>query len=137
MLHTRNNTDGNKLMIFSRIVLYYGDTYIVLNMASLPSNCLNWNLNHASHLTTNIGTCKYSLMWFAVLLLALTLHYKANNCAHKYNYVVRLPIHAVQEVCHIIVFMYTAFGSHFSRSTQTAVYDAFNPPTQCSTNIHT
>ena len=28
-LRTRNNTDGNKLMIFSGIALYYGDTYIV------------------------------------------------------------------------------------------------------------
>ena len=26
---TRNNTDGNKLMILSSIALYYGDTYIV------------------------------------------------------------------------------------------------------------
>ena len=29
MLRTRNNTDGNKLVIFPRIVLYYGDTYIL------------------------------------------------------------------------------------------------------------
>ena len=29
MLHTRSNTNGNKLMIFSSIALYYGDTYIV------------------------------------------------------------------------------------------------------------
>ena len=29
MLRTRNNTDGNKLVIFSGIALYYGDTYIV------------------------------------------------------------------------------------------------------------
>ena len=28
-LHTRNNTDGNKLVIFSGIALYYGDTYIL------------------------------------------------------------------------------------------------------------
>ena len=27
MLRTRNNTDGNKLVIFSSIALYYGDTY--------------------------------------------------------------------------------------------------------------
>ena len=27
LLHTRNNTDGNKCVIFSGIVLYYGDTY--------------------------------------------------------------------------------------------------------------
>ena len=30
MLRTRNNTDGNKLVIFSGIALYYGDTYIIL-----------------------------------------------------------------------------------------------------------
>ena len=29
VLYTRNNTDGNKVMIFSGIALYYGDTYIV------------------------------------------------------------------------------------------------------------
>ena len=29
MLHTRNNTDVNKLVIFSSIALYYGDNYIV------------------------------------------------------------------------------------------------------------
>ena len=29
MLHTLNNTDGNKLVIFSGIALYYGDNYIV------------------------------------------------------------------------------------------------------------
>ena len=28
MLRTRNNTDGNKLVIFSGIALYYGDTCI-------------------------------------------------------------------------------------------------------------
>ena len=27
LLHTRNNTDGNKCVIFSGIALYYGDTY--------------------------------------------------------------------------------------------------------------
>ena len=26
-LRTRNNSDGNKLMIFSDVALYYGDTY--------------------------------------------------------------------------------------------------------------
>ena len=29
VLRTHNNTDGNKLVIFSGIALYYGDTYIV------------------------------------------------------------------------------------------------------------
>ena len=29
VLHTHSNTDGNKLMIFSGIALYYGDTYIL------------------------------------------------------------------------------------------------------------
>ena len=29
VLCTRNNTDGNKLVIFSGIALYYGDTYIL------------------------------------------------------------------------------------------------------------
>ena len=30
MLHTHNNTDGNKLVIFSSIASYCGDTYIML-----------------------------------------------------------------------------------------------------------
>ena len=36
MLWARNNTDGNKLMIFSGIALYYDDTYIhvVLHVAT-------------------------------------------------------------------------------------------------------
>ena len=35
MLHTRNNTDSNKLVIFSSIALYYGDTCI---LSCNPSN---------------------------------------------------------------------------------------------------
>ena len=31
VLRTRNNTDGNKLMIFSGIALYYVDNYIIYN----------------------------------------------------------------------------------------------------------
>ena len=34
VLRTRNNTDGSKLVIFSGIALYYGDTYIVSNESS-------------------------------------------------------------------------------------------------------
>ena len=30
VLRTRNNTDGNKFVIFSGIALYYGDTYIIM-----------------------------------------------------------------------------------------------------------
>ena len=29
VLRTRNNTDGNKLMLFSGIALYYSDNYII------------------------------------------------------------------------------------------------------------
>ena len=32
VLHTHNNTDSNKLVIFSGIASYYGDTYIVLQV---------------------------------------------------------------------------------------------------------
>ena len=31
VLHTCNNTNGNKLVIFSSIALYYGDTYIFIH----------------------------------------------------------------------------------------------------------
>ena len=33
MLRTRNNTDGNKLVIFYGIASYYGDNYIVANLS--------------------------------------------------------------------------------------------------------
>ena len=43
VLHTRNNTDGNKLVIFSCIALYYGDNYILtvadcINAIITPTN---------------------------------------------------------------------------------------------------
>ena len=37
VLRTRNNTDGNKLMIFSGIALYYGDNYILSYFADIWS----------------------------------------------------------------------------------------------------
>ena len=53
MLHTRNNTDGNKLMIFSSIALYYGDTYLgtrVMNIHLLPTlHCLTHVLRGGRH----------------------------------------------------------------------------------------
>ena len=36
MLRTRNNTDGDKLVMFSGIASYYGDNYIILNKARSP-----------------------------------------------------------------------------------------------------
>ena len=32
VLRTRNNTDGNKLVIFSGIASYYGDNYIISDL---------------------------------------------------------------------------------------------------------
>ena len=40
-LRTRNNTDGNKLVIFFGIASYYGDNYIFLRGAQAGSNCAN------------------------------------------------------------------------------------------------
>ena len=37
VLCTRNNTDGNKLVIFSDIALYYGDIYIITILSSVPA----------------------------------------------------------------------------------------------------
>ena len=37
VLHIRGNTDGNKLVIFSNIALYYGDTYIITQHFSSSS----------------------------------------------------------------------------------------------------
>ena len=36
VLHTRNNTDGNKLVIFSGIASYYGDNYILSPIGYSP-----------------------------------------------------------------------------------------------------
>ena len=50
MLRTRNNTDGNKLVIFSGIALYYGDTYIVLLLTDIDNNLLEtYLLDHLYH----------------------------------------------------------------------------------------
>ena len=37
VLRTRNNTDGNKFVIFSGIALYYGDTYILSQTSHSPT----------------------------------------------------------------------------------------------------
>ena len=44
VLCTHSNTDGNKLVIFSGIALYYGDTYILqtYNNGVLKWACDNW-----------------------------------------------------------------------------------------------
>ena len=41
VLCTRNNTDGNKLVIFSHITLYYGDNYIVLESQLVHAGTAN------------------------------------------------------------------------------------------------
>ena len=51
-MRTHNNTDGNKLVIFSGIALYYDDTYIV-----------------SRYLIGNMCTCFYSQM-FSLLVNA-------------------------------------------------------------------
>ena len=38
VLHTYNNTDSNKFMIFSSIALYYGDTYTIQDNCYSPDN---------------------------------------------------------------------------------------------------
>ena len=46
VLHTRNNTDGNKLMIFSSVALYYGDTSksLFMNHSSFLLRMYQWFL---------------------------------------------------------------------------------------------
>ena len=39
MLHTGNDTDGNQVVIFSSIALYYADTYIVYYQTVVSLNC--------------------------------------------------------------------------------------------------
>ena len=52
VLRTRNNTDGNKLVIFSGIASYYGDNYIVSYMYnSCVIACLTATV-HAQYMHT-------------------------------------------------------------------------------------
>ena len=46
VLRTRNNTDGNKLVIFSGIALCYGDTYILLlcNTHMIGTHVVKWSI---------------------------------------------------------------------------------------------
>ena len=50
MLRTCNNTDGNKLVIFSSIALYYGGTYIVSVQTVFP--CERMRSGHKANATT-------------------------------------------------------------------------------------
>ena len=56
MLRTRNNTDGNKLVIFSGIALYYGDNYIlpVDNVVYKVSNVYNMYNHQYSNNVYNV-----------------------------------------------------------------------------------
>ena len=56
--NTRNNTDGNKLVIFSGIALYYGDTYIVQLYTSPSLKLIEWCLFIYVHVTHS--TVKWS-----------------------------------------------------------------------------
>ena len=40
----RINTDGNKLMIFSSIALYYGDAYIFLQFLCCLAQAYDWSV---------------------------------------------------------------------------------------------
>ena len=59
MLRTHNNTDGNKLVIFSSVALYYGDTYIVIVrcLCSIVNNEIlykQWSLSSKQMLSSVI-----------------------------------------------------------------------------------
>ena len=56
MLHTCNNTHGNKLVIFSGIALYYGDNYINITMPGM------WHLDHYRYWRFK-GSSPYSKWW--------------------------------------------------------------------------
>ena len=51
VLRTRNNTDGNKLVIFSGIALYYGDTYIG------SCKCFLYNIYRLIELIRELEVC--------------------------------------------------------------------------------
>ena len=44
MLRTHNNTNGNKLVIFSTIALYYGDTYTLSYLWILQHTCVYYSI---------------------------------------------------------------------------------------------
>ena len=44
MAQPRNNTDGNKLVIFSSIALYYDDTYIFFQFLCCLAQAYDWSV---------------------------------------------------------------------------------------------
>ena len=78
VLRTRNNTDGNKLVIFSGIALYYGDNYIIYSTSPL---FLWQQMGIIFHIPT--GSCKmmfpisnlvYSVNYFTCLLITYLVY---------------------------------------------------------------
>ena len=55
MLHTRNNTDGNELVIFSGIALYYGDNYIFFDGTCLPQHAARKHSGNKAMLSKAVG----------------------------------------------------------------------------------
>ena len=49
MLRTRNNTDGNKLVIFSGIASYYGDNYMLSGSIVVTEPSKNFSFSESAN----------------------------------------------------------------------------------------
>ena len=54
VLHTHNNSDSNKLVIFSGIALYYGDTYILSITCAASALILHVSTYSREHLNSHL-----------------------------------------------------------------------------------
>ena len=61
VLPTRNNTHGNKLVIFSSIALYYGDNYIVSVQTVFPRERMR--SGHKTNATSPFTFPRFHLCW--------------------------------------------------------------------------
>ena len=73
VLRTHNNTDGNKLVIFSSVKLYYGDNYILIypcrEELKGPSHVAVYRC-----ITRYIGQSHLYMLWFVKIHTLMALH---------------------------------------------------------------
>ena len=79
-MRTRNNTHSNNLVIFSRISLYYGDTYV---------------------LSPAYGK-KFSQTKIVLLTIIAIVNFKKNSIMHKYSEQVKTPPWTVHSRLHAL-----------------------------------
>ena len=87
-------------------------TYVFLFPFPFPISISSFHFQFPFH---------FRFLLFHMPLFALTLQNMNQNCAHEYNYVVRLPIQPVKQFTTQLYSCAQLFASHFATSTQMAV----------------